>query len=62
MPEQGGVNANSELQPEVAASERPAVSEGVNAGNKQGIPKMSLRVKKLFSTQGKQIKQCLACK
>ncbi len=62
MPEQGGVGANSEIQPEVAASERPAVSEGVNAGSKQGSPKMSLRVKKLFSTQGKQIKQCMACK
>lgn len=62
MPEQGGVNANSGLQPEVAASERPAVSEGVNAGSKQGSPKMSLRVKKLFSTQSKQIKECMACK
>ena len=62
MPEQGGVDPNTEIRPEVAASERPAVSEGVNAGSKQGSPKMSLRVKKLFSTQGKQIKQCMACK
>jgi hypothetical protein len=62
MPEQGGVNSNFGLQSEVAASERPAVSEGVNAGSKQGSQKMSLRVKKLFSTQSKQIRQCMACK
>ncbi|KAL0023839.1 hypothetical protein WJX77_010270 [Trebouxia sp. C0004] len=60
MPEQGGVNSGSGIQPVVAASERPAASESVNAGSKQGNPKMSLRVKKLFSTQSKQIRQCMA--
>ena len=62
MPEQGGVNSGSGVHPEVAACERPAVSEGVNAGSKHGSPKMSLRVKKLFSTQSKQIRQCMTCK
>ncbi|KAL0031996.1 hypothetical protein WJX79_011099 [Trebouxia sp. C0005] len=62
MPEQAGVDSDSALRPEVAVTERPAVLEGVNAGSKQGSLKMSLRVKKLFSTQSKQIRQCMTCK
>ena len=41
----------------------PAV-DGVNAGSKHGHPKMSLRVKKIFVDQSKQLRQCMvtACK
>ncbi len=53
-PPQGG-------QTEVAP-ETPAVTEGINAGSKQGSPKMSLRVKKLFTAHSKQFRQCVVCK
>lgn len=38
--------------------------DGINAGSKQGNPKMSLRVKKIFVDQSKQLRQCMmtACK
>lgn len=49
------------VQSTKAVSDRPAVPDGVNAGSKQGSPKMSLRVKKMWSDQSKQIKQCMAC-
>ena len=47
----------------VEGIEVPAVN-GVNAGCKQGHPKMSLRVKKIFVDQSKQLRQCMvtACK
>ena len=44
------------------APETPIVTEGVNAGGKKGNLKMSLRVKRLFTNQSKQIKQCMVCK
>ena len=39
-------------------------ADGINAGSKQGSPKMSLRVKKIFVDQSKQLRQCMitACK
>lgn len=47
----------------VEGNDVPAV-DGVNAGSKQGHPKMSLRVKKIFIDQSKQLRQCMvtACK
>lgn len=38
--------------------------DGVNAGSKLGIRKMSLRVKKMFADQSKQFRQCMvtACR
>ena len=38
--------------------------DGINAGNKQESPKLSLRVKKIFVDQSKQLRQCMvtACK
>ena len=53
-----------------APADSPLVSsnvtavDGINAGSKQGSPKMSLRVKKMFADQSKQIRQCMvtACR
>ena len=49
------------VQSKKAVSDRPAVPDGMKAGSKQGSPKMSLRVKKMWSDQSKQIKQCMTC-
>ena len=50
-------------RPTAVENEVPA-GDGVNAGSKQGSPKMSLRVKKIFVDQSKQLRQCMvtACK
>ena len=55
--------AHANTVPDVGNNEVPAV-DGINAGSKQGSPKMSLRVKKVFVDQSKQLRQCMitACK
>ena len=56
--------AESLADSSTAVSSDATAVDGINAGSKQGSPKMSLRVKKMFADQSKQIRQCLvtACK
>lgn len=53
-----GVHAHADIVPAVEHDEMPAL-DGINAGSKQGSPKMSLRVKKIFVDQSKQFRQCM---
>ena len=51
-------------RPTAVGNKEVSAVDGISAGSKQGSPKMSLRVKKLFVDQSKQLRQCMitACK